>query len=103
MAIDVATQGRTLRGSLERWQGRFPFAQVAILAGVWLFGVLTITGFGSWPSLKLVLVLAALLGLASIGQTILILMGGFDLSVPGFMVAGALTVTVVAEAWGLGF
>lgn len=95
-------QPRLLRG-LGRLQSRLPLVQVAILIAVWAFGALTINGFGAWPSVKLVLVLAALLGLASIGQTLLILMGGFDLSVPGFIVAGALTVTVVREAWGLAF
>jgi ribose transport system permease protein len=80
-----------------------PLLQIAILLSVWIFGTLTISGFGTWQSIKLVLVLASLLGLASIGQTLLILMGGFDLSVPGFIVAGALMVTVVREAWGLDF
>ena len=43
------------------------------------------------------LVLAALAGLASGGQTLLILMGGFDLGVAGFIVAGALAVTVLKD------
>lgn len=92
---------RGVRHTLQRWQARFPILQVGILVGALLFGAVTIDGFGTWQSLKLVLVLASLLGLASIGQTLLLLMGGFDLSVPGFIVAGALTVTVVRVTLGI--
>ncbi len=75
------------------WQGRFPLLQLIMLVAVYVYAATTIGGFTSWPSTKLVLILASIAGLASVGQTLLILMGGFDLSVPGFIVAGALFVT----------
>ena len=47
--------------------------------------------------------LASLAGLASVGQTLLILMGGFDLSISGFIVASALVVSVLKEKWNVPF
>ena len=43
------------------------------------------------------LVLAALLGLAALGQTLVLILGGLDLSVPGHIVMGAI---VVSELYG---
>ena len=50
------------------------------LIAVFAYGVHHAAGSGSWISIRSILVLAALVGLASGGQTLLILMGGFDLS-----------------------
>ena len=47
--------------------------------------------------------LASLAGLASAGQTLLILMGGFDLSISGFIVSSALVVSVLKDKWGISF
>jgi ribose transport system permease protein len=83
------------------WWTRLPVLQLAVLLAAWAIGVVTIPAFGDWQSTRLLLVLAAVLGLASVGQTFLILCGGFDLSVPGFIVAGALLVSSIGEQWGL--
>jgi ribose transport system permease protein len=77
--------------------------QVLALIIACVIGVATLPGLGTWPSAKLILVVASLAGLAAIGQTLLILMGGFDLSVPGFIVASALLVTQVRASWGISF
>jgi ribose transport system permease protein len=90
-------------GTLVRVQQRFPLIQLVALAAVFAFGVITLPGLGSWVSIRSILVLAALVGLASCGQTLLILMGGFDLSVSGFIVAGGLTVTALNLKYGVGF
>ena len=90
-------------GTLARVQQRFPLIQLVALAAVFAFGVITLPGLGSWVSIRSILVLAALVGLASCGQTLLILMGGFDLSVSGFIVAGGLTVTALNLKYGIGF
>src|SRR5262249_44207238 len=82
---------------------RFPLIQLVALAAVFAVGVITLPGLGTWVSIRSILVLAALVGLASCGQTLLILMGGFDLSVSGFIVAGGLTVTALDQQWGIGF
>ncbi|MBX5442053.1 MAG: ABC transporter permease [Solirubrobacteraceae bacterium] len=86
-------------------QERFPLIQVVALVIVFVFGMITLPGLGSWVSIRSILVLAALIGLASCGQTLLILMGGFDLSVSGFIVAGGLMVTAVAQKyqWDFGW
>jgi ribose transport system permease protein len=70
---------------------------------VFIYGAITLPGLGSWTSIRSILVLAALVGLASGGQTLLILIGGFDLGVSGFIVAGALTVTALRSAYHLPF
>ena len=84
-------------------QARFPVAQVVALIVVFIYGVITLPGLGAWTSVRSILVLAALVGLASGGQTLLILIGGFDLGVSGFIVAGALTVTALRSAYHLSF
>jgi ribose transport system permease protein len=89
--------------TLVRVQQRFPLIQLVALAAVFAFGVITLPGLGSWVSIRSILVLASLVGLASCGQTLLILMGGFDLSVSGFIVAGGLTVTALNLKYGISF
>jgi ribose transport system permease protein len=84
-------------------QARFPAAQVVALIVVFIYGAITLPGLGSWTAIRSILVLAALVGLASGGQTLLILIGGFDLGVSGFIVAGALTVTALRSAYHLPF
>ena len=59
---------------------------VALLVAVFAYGAIDL-GFWNWSSVQQILVLASLAGLASVGQTLLILMGGFDLSISGFIVA----------------
>ncbi|MFN8221618.1 MAG: ABC transporter permease [Gaiellales bacterium] len=89
--------------ALGRLQQRLPLIQLVALAAVFAVGVITLPGLGSWISIRSILVLAALVGLASCGQTLLILMGGFDLSVAGFIVAGGFMVTALEVKYSLGF
>lgn len=72
-----------------RLQARHPLFQVAALAVVFLYGALTIDGFASSSSIAAMLVLAAILGVAAAGQTIVVLIGGIDLSIASWVVAGA--------------
>jgi ribose transport system permease protein len=88
---------------LARLQARIPLFQLVALAIVFTYGATTLPGLASWDSIKGILVFAALVGLASAGQTLLILMGGFDLSISGFIVASALMVTTVKAKYGLPF
>ncbi len=99
----VAAERAGLWATLVRIQQRFPLIQLVALAVVFAVGVITLPGLGSWVSIRSILVLAALVGLASCGQTLLILMGGFDLSVSGFIVAGGLTVTALNLKYGINF
>ena len=86
-----------------RLQQRFPLIQLLALAAVFAYGAITLPGLDSWISIRSILVLAALVGLASCGQTLLILMGGFDLGVAGFIVAGGFMVTAIKVKYGLDF
>jgi ribose transport system permease protein len=89
--------------TLARVQQRVPLIQLVALGAVFAYGVITLPGLGSWVSIRSILVLAALIGLASCGQTLLILMGGFDLGVSGFIVGGGLTVTALAAKYHMDF
>jgi ribose transport system permease protein len=86
-----------------RLQQRLPIIQLLALAAVFIYGAITLPGLDSWISIRSILVLAALVGLASCGQTLLILMGGFDLGVAGFIVAGGFMVTAIKVKYGLDF
>jgi ribose transport system permease protein len=88
---------------LVHLQTRFPILQLVATIAVFAFGAATLSGFASEQSIKLMLVLASLAGIAALGQTLLILMGGFDLSISGIAVGAALIVTQVRADWGIGF
>jgi ribose transport system permease protein len=100
----VAARASGAWRAVLRLEQRLPLIQLLALALVFTYGVITLPGLGSWISIRSILVLAALVGLASCGQTLLILMGGFDLSVSGFIVAGGLTVTALHDKhhWSFG-
>ena len=73
------------------------YLMVPVLYGV---SVLVIPGFGSWPSFTSLLVIASFLGLASVGQTLTILLGGIDLSIPAIIgLANVLTVRWYGAGW----
>jgi len=94
---------RSLWASLSEIQSHAPIAQIALLLVAFLIGVITIDGFGSFNSVRNMLVIAALVGLTAVGQTLVVLIGGLDLSVSGFIVAGALTVTQLADLYQWNF
>jgi ribose transport system permease protein len=94
---------RTARAGLGVIQGQFPVFQVVALVVVFIYGAISLPGLASWTSIRSILVLSALVGLASGGQTLLILIGGFDLGVSGFIVAGALTVTALTGVYHISF
>jgi ribose transport system permease protein len=98
----VENDGRSLWRTLVGLQARFPLLQFAALIAVFAYGAVDL-GFWNWGSVQQILVLAALAGLAATGQTLLILMGGFDLSIPGFIVASALVVSVLKDKWDISF
>jgi ribose transport system permease protein len=101
--ISAARQLRAAGSMTGELQRRFPLFQVVALIVVFLYGAISLPGLGSWNSIRSILVLSALVGLASGGQTLLILIGGFDLGVSGFIVAGALTVTALQANYHLAF
>lgn len=58
------------------------FIGLSVLIGLFIIGSLVIDGFASTSNLKSMLLFAAFLGLACIGQTLVALLGGLDLSIP---------------------
>src|SRR5580704_71232 len=55
---------------------------IALLAVVTAAGYVLVPGFASYTNLRSMLLLAAFLGLASLGQTLCALLGGIDMSIP---------------------
>ena len=84
-------------------QRRLPVLQVVALALLFLYGFNTIPGFTGSSSIRSMLVLAALLGLASVGQTIVMICGGIDASVPGFIVMGDILICELCGTHGWSF
>jgi ribose transport system permease protein len=78
-------------------QRRAPALQLVALVALFLYGAATIDGFSAETTIDSMLVLAALLGLAALGQTLVLILGGIDFSVPGHIAMGAI---VVSELYG---
>jgi ribose transport system permease protein len=83
---------------LAGWQRRFPLFQLLGLAMVCLLGVVSVDGFATPASVDAILVLSSFLGLAALGQTLVVLIGGFDLSIPAFILLGATMIVELAGA-----
>jgi len=58
------------------------FIGLIVLIGLFIIGTLIVDGFLSTLNLKSMLLFASFLGLACIGQTLVALLGGLDLSIP---------------------
>jgi ribose transport system permease protein len=76
--------------------------QLVALVALYLLGVITIEGFGSWRSILAMLVLASFVGIAAAGQTVVVLLGGIDLAVPAIIAfANIATAKLTGEGWPL--
>lgn len=69
-------------------QNRSAFIGIMVLAGLFSVGSMNIDGFASGSNIKSMLLFASFLGIASIGQTLVALLGGLDLSIP-FIIGAA--------------
>ncbi len=77
-----------------------PYALVPVLAAI---GAATIDGYASKSSLISLLVLSSFLGLASIGQTLTVISGGIDLSIPAVIGMSDVVVTQLGgHRWPFG-
>jgi ribose transport system permease protein len=74
-------------------------APFAIAIGLFALTTALIPGFGNLTSIRSLLLLSSLLGIASAGQTLTIIMGGIDLSVPAVI---GLACVGFASAYGEG-
>lgn len=69
-------------------ENRSAFIGLMVLAGLFSIGSMNIDGFASALNIKSMLLFAAFLGLACVGQTLVALLGGLDLSIP-FIIGSA--------------
>lgn len=63
-------------------------AQILVIIVIFLVGRGTVYGFSDLSSVRAMSVLAAFLGIAAMAQTLVVLIGGIDLSVPAVIGAG---------------
>jgi ribose transport system permease protein len=84
LAILVIT--RTLSRQFQ--ENRSAFIGVMVLSGLFSVGAMRIDGFSSTSNIKSMLLFASFLGIASVGQTLVALLGGLDLSIP-FIIGAA--------------
>lgn len=81
------------------------FLTVAIVAAVWVIAGLLKPGFGSYGHLRYLLELAAVIGIVAIGQTLVVIAGGIDLSVGAIVTVSAVGVPLASfagEGTGIG-
>ncbi|RMH13303.1 MAG: sugar ABC transporter permease YjfF [Planctomycetota bacterium] len=76
-------------------------ATAIVLAGVYLFGVLTYEHFASWAVVRNLLVDNAFLGIAAVGATFVIISGGIDLSVGSVMAFAGILIAKLVEHAGV--
>ncbi|TDL33986.1 ABC transporter permease [Arthrobacter nitrophenolicus] len=97
-----AKTGR-IRDVLTRGNGRVPMLQLVMLATLIILGASLIPGFTRLNSVYSMLIIASFLGLAALGQTLVVLLGGLDLSVPAFIVLSAMLTSELHGTYGWPF
>ena len=100
MTTISAARQLTSRHHVTDLQRRFPLLQVVALVVLYLAGAATVPGWTTRSTLMSMLVMAALLGLAGAGQTIVVLGGGIDFSVGAFITAGGVFITELPSVDG---
>jgi ribose transport system permease protein len=76
-----------------------PLLTFLLVALVWLVASFTLRGFGAYGHLRYLLELAAVIGIVAAGQTLVILMGGIDLSVGAVITVTAILLPLISPAW----
>lgn len=72
-----------------------PLLTLALVALVWIVAGATLRGFGAVGHLRYILELSAIIGIVAAGQTLVILVGGIDLSVEGNIALSAIVLSLV--------
>jgi ribose transport system permease protein len=89
--------------TLRRWVRAAPSLQIVALIVLMIVTATTISGFLTQTSIYSTLVLASFLGIAAAGQTLVILIGGIDLSVPALISGANLVSTLLSgQGWPFG-
>lgn len=76
---------------LRRWAIETPFIQLVVLIALISLLISVIPAFATRPQAAVaILVLASMLALAAMGQTLVVILGGMDLAVAGYITFGAM-------------
>lgn len=76
-----------------------PLLTLILVVLVWAIASLTLRGFGNYGHLRYLLELASVIGIAAAGQTLVVLMGGIDLSVGAIITVTAILLPLISPAW----
>jgi ribose transport system permease protein len=108
MSVAPVEAGVTRRpgviASARRRQAHYPIAQLVALVVLFGYGAATLDGFATRRSIYSMLVLAALLGIATAGQTLCVLIGGIDFSIAAWIGMGAIMLVQLngSRGWSFG-
>ncbi|MBX6323918.1 MAG: ABC transporter permease, partial [Rhodospirillaceae bacterium] len=70
-----------------------------LVAGIWVVAGFVLRGFASFGHLRYMVELAAIMGIAAAGQTLVVIGAGIDLSVAGVITFTTMMVPLVSPAW----
>ncbi|MFZ0040698.1 MAG: ABC transporter permease [Solirubrobacteraceae bacterium] len=87
-------------GTIQR---RFQLVQIIALVALFEWGTWTVTDFATKQSIYSMLVTASFLGLAGAGQTIVVLVGGIDFSIPAFIALGSMLISQLVGTYHWAF
>ncbi|MBN7756966.1 ABC transporter permease [Nitratireductor aquimarinus] len=73
-----------------------PLLTLILVILVWIVASLTLRGFGAFGHLRYLLELSAVIGIVAAGQTLVILMGGIDLSVGAVITVTAILLPLIS-------
>ncbi|WP_292898674.1 ABC transporter permease [Nitratireductor sp.] len=73
-----------------------PLLTLILVVLVWIIAGLTLRGFGAYGHLRYLLELSAVIGIVAAGQTLVILMGGIDLSVGAIITVTAILLPLIS-------
>ncbi|TJY69431.1 ABC transporter permease [Arthrobacter sp. CAU 1506] len=77
-----------------------PILQMLVLAVIVAWLVATVPGIANLRSATALLIIASLLALAAMGQTLVVILGGLDLAIPGYVIFGAFVAANLAGGQG---
>jgi ribose transport system permease protein len=95
MEAEMNAASRLLKGLFRNP----PLLTAILVALVWFVASLTLRGFGAYGHLRYILELAAVIGIAAAGQTLVIIMGGIDLSVGAVITVTAILLPLISPGW----
>ena len=87
------------KGLVAKLIGNPPLLTTLLVLLVVVVASLAIPGFGSYGHLRYILELAAVIGIVAAGQTLVVLMGGIDLSAGAVMTVCAILLPILSPAF----